>query len=321
MAKNKDIDVTAFIEGLGDAPVLEARSLTKDYGGGRGIFDVDFSIPRGQTVGYVGTNGSGKSTTIRHLMGFLHPDSGEADVLGMNAWKNAYEIKRYIGYVSGEIAFPGVRTGTEFLSLQAEMAGVKDKSIMQNTIERLQLDTSASLKRMSKGMKQKTALVAALMTNAPVLILDEPTTGLDPLMRDTFVEIMREEKAKGKTIFMSSQLFDEVEQICDRVLLIGGGRIIADSTMAEIENNGLLTYNVEFTNNENYIAFLANNLAILHKDDATHTVTVNVKEESLNDFFNILKDKKINGLTQTKYDFESYFNRVFKEQSEDKNDK
>lgn len=161
---------------------IETKKLTKDYGNNRGIFGLDLSVDEGEMVGYVGTNGSGKTTTIRHIMGFLKPTSGEALVTGLSSWEHSSEIVKKIGYVPGEIAFPDLKTGIEFLKCQADFLGLKDMSYANTLIERLQLDPRANLKRMSKGMKQKTALVAALMNDAPIIILDEPTTGLDPLM-------------------------------------------------------------------------------------------------------------------------------------------
>lgn len=178
--------------------VIELEQLTKDYGEKKGIFDLDLSIAEGEMVGYVGTNGSGKTTTIRNILGFLKPTSGSVKVNGLSSWENASEIAKQIGYVPGEIAFPDLKTGIDFLKCQAEFLGLSDMSYANTLIERLQLDPRANLKRMSKGMKQKTALVAALMNDSPIIILDEPTTGLDPLMRQTFLDIIKEEHKKGK---------------------------------------------------------------------------------------------------------------------------
>ena len=183
--------------------VIEIKKLTKDYGSGRGIFDIDLDIARGEMVGFAGTNGSGKTTTIRHIMGFIQPTKGAACVNGLEAWQHSSEYVREIGYVPGEIAFPDLSTGTIFLKSQADFLNLKDLSYAQELIEHLQLDPGALLRRMSKGMKQKTAIVAALMADPAIIILDEPTTGLDPLMRDAFLEIIRAEHEKGKTIFMS----------------------------------------------------------------------------------------------------------------------
>ena len=183
--------------------VIVVQNLTRDYGEGRGIFDLTFDIKKGETFGFVGTNGSGKTTTIRHIMGFLKAKSGSVKVLGLDAWHDSCEIKKYVEYIPGEIAFPDLPDGVQFLKSQAELLGLKDMDKADYLIKRLQLDPTANLKRMSKGMKQKTAIVAALMANKDILILDEPSTGLDPLMRETFLELVLEEKKAGKTISVS----------------------------------------------------------------------------------------------------------------------
>lgn len=206
--------------------VIKTEHLTKDYGNGHGIFDISLEVKRGEVFGFIGTNGSGKTTTIRNMMGFIRPDSGSVSVLDMDAWEKSIDIKPYVSYVPGEIAFPRLASGTEFLKLQAEYLGVTDFTYMNKLIKMFQLDPTANLKRMSKGMKQKTALVAALMGDREILVLDEPTTGLDPLMREVFLALIREEKAKGKTIFMSSHIFEEIEDVCDRAAIIKDGKLI-----------------------------------------------------------------------------------------------
>lgn len=151
--------------------IIEINGLTKDYGKDRGIFDLSLSIKEGETFGIVGVNGSGKTTTMRHLMGFLKQDKGKAAVLGLDCWKNASKLKKHIGYVPGEIAFPDIKTGTDFLKSQADFMGLKDFSYADRLIKRLNIDTSATIKRMSKGMKQKTALVAAFMSEPDIFFL------------------------------------------------------------------------------------------------------------------------------------------------------
>lgn len=209
-----------------DNIVIRTDHLTKDYGNGHGIFDISLQIRQGEVFGYIGTNGSGKTTTIRNIMGFIRPDSGTVSVLNMDSFLQSIDIKPFVSYVPGEIAFPRLASGTDFLKLQAEYLGVTDFTYMNKLIRMFQLDPTANLKRMSKGMKQKTALVAALMGDRDILILDEPTTGLDPLMREVFLDLIREEKAKGKTIFMSSHIFEEIEEVCDRAAIIQDGRLI-----------------------------------------------------------------------------------------------
>lgn len=190
--------------------LINLNHITKDYGNGRGIFDVNIAIEEGEVFGYVGTNGAGKTTTLRHLMGFLKPSKGFATINGLDCWGQSAEVKRMVGYVPGEIAFPDAPTGNAFLKRQAELLNLKDMRYAEEIIKKLQLDPSANLKRMSKGMKQKTAIVAAFMTDSPILILDEPTTGLDPLMRAEFVDLIKAEKKKGKIIIMSSHMFEEL---------------------------------------------------------------------------------------------------------------
>lgn len=206
--------------------VIKTEHLTKDYGMGRGIFDVCLEVKKGEVFGFIGTNGSGKTTTIRNMMGFIRPDEGRVSVLGMDSWEKSVGIKCFVSYVPGEIAFPKLKSGTQFLKLQAEYLGIDNFDYMNRLIKMFKLDPTADLKRMSKGMKQKTALVAALMGDREILVLDEPTTGLDPLMREVFLDLIREEKAKGKTIFMSSHIFEEVEEVCDRAAIIKNGKII-----------------------------------------------------------------------------------------------
>ena len=174
--------------------MIKIENLTKDYGEGRGNFDIFLNIQKGETFGLVGANGAGKTTLIRQIMGFLKPNSGNIKVCELDAWKESYLTKQYIGYVPGEIAFPDLKTGNEFIKSQAEFLKLKDMSYARELIHKLQLDTSANLKRMSKGMKQKTALVVALMNNPEIIILDEASTGLDPLMRVTFLDIIAKEK-------------------------------------------------------------------------------------------------------------------------------
>ncbi|MCD7841824.1 MAG: ATP-binding cassette domain-containing protein [Lachnospiraceae bacterium] len=226
--------------------VISVQNLTKDYGEGRGVFDISLDIQRGEVFGYLGTNGSGKTTTIRQMMGFIRPNSGSVKVNGLDPWTRAPEVMKNVSYIPGEIAFPDLATGTDFFKVQAQFLGVKDFTYMNHLIDLLGLDPSANLKRMSKGMKQKTAIVAALMGDKPILIMDEPTTGLDPLMRETFLELVREEKKKGRTIFMSSHIFEEIEDVCDRVAIIGNGKIQSVLSLYELRHNTPRQFHITF---------------------------------------------------------------------------
>ena len=292
-------------------PFIEISGITKDYGQGRGNFDVSLSIERGEVFGFVGTNGAGKTTLIRQMMGFLRPDNGNIKIDGLDSWHDAAEIKKHVGYIPGEIAFPDAPTGTEFLRRQAELLGISDMSFAETIIEKLQLDPTANLKRMSKGMKQKTAIVAAFMADSGILVLDEPTTGLDPLMRVGFVDILTEEKKKGKTIFMSSHMFEEVEDTCDKVALIKDGRIIAVKSTLEIRHNQDKVYKVEFETVEDYQRFVAEPFDFSERRENQSQVLVNVNDKDINRFMSALKDRRVKFITEVKYSLEQYFKSLY----------
>ncbi len=294
--------------------VIKAEHLTKDYGGGRGIFDISFFITKGEVFGFVGTNGSGKTTTIRHIMGFIKPKNGTVNVLGMDAWKDACKIKESVAYIPGEIAFPDLTTGIEFLKAQAELLGLKSMDRAEELIKRLQLDPSANLKRMSKGMKQKTAIVAALMADKDILILDEPTTGLDPLMRETFLELILEEKRKGKTILMSSQMFDELEETCDRVALIYDGKIIDIADVNALKSSTIKSYKIEFLDKEDYLKFKKLKYKIIRDQEKYYQVTVQIDDSEINRLFKSLSKYKLKFISEVKFNLEKHFRNILEKE-------
>lgn len=296
--------------------VIECKRLTKDYGGGRGIFDLDLSLEEGEMVGFVGTNGSGKTTTIRNMLGFIKPTSGSVSVGGLSSWEHASEIARSIGYVPGEIAFPDLKSGTDFLRCQADFLGLSDMSYANELISRLQLDPRADLKRMSKGMKQKTALVAALMNNAPIIILDEPTTGLDPLMRITFLDIIKEEHRKGKTIFMSSHSFDELQTTCDRVALISDGHIIDICRMSDIVDRPVKEFKIEFHSDADYQRFLSENYEVIRRQPQYYQATIRIPARDTATLLYTLKNYDVKFISELPYTLEMHFKKILLEQKE-----
>ena len=287
--------------------IISIKNLTKDYGKGRGIFDVSLDIPKGSTFGYCGTNGSGKTTTIRHIMGFLKPDKGQVTVKGMDAWKDSEKIKKYIGYVPGEIAFPDVDSGSTFLKIQADLLGITDMSKAEQVINALQLDPTANLKRMSKGMKQKTALVEAFMIQPEILILDEPTTGLDPLMRKAFVDLIKEEKAKGTTIFMSNHMFDELEETCDYVAFIKDGHIIDVVDMEDIHSRPFREYEITFFDKDDYDSADTSQIELLEKDDKNLKLIIRLDIYKTDGMIRELKKHNIKSIVERQYTLEKYF--------------
>lgn len=293
---------------------INVRNLTKVYGNGKGIFGINFEIEKGEIFGYVGTNGSGKTTTIRHIMGFLNPNKGNVFVHGKDSWKDACTIKKLVGYVPGEIAFPDIGTGSEFLKIQAEFLGVKDMEYANELIKKLQLDTSANLKRMSKGMKQKTAIVAAFMSDPEILILDEPTNGLDPLMRAAFVDIILDVKKRGRTIFMSSHVFEEMEDTCDRVALLKNGRIVSVTKMKDIQHHNIKTYKIEFDVKDDYSHFLQKSFNVIETKEQYNQVIIDIDDKDINLLLEVLKQSHIKFISEKKYTLEQYFNNIYKKE-------
>lgn len=297
---------------LKDKALIEIKDLTKDYGNNRGLFNINLTINKGEMVGFVGTNGSGKTTTIRSILGFIEPTKGHAYVNGLESRTHQSEIAKLVGYVPGEIAFPDLKTGVQFLQSQAEYKGLDNLNYADQLVKELQLDPRANLKRMSKGMKQKTALVAALMADAPIIILDEPTTGLDPLMRDAFLEIIRREHEKGKTIFMSSHMFNEMEETCDRVALISDGHIIDIADMNQIRNRPVVDFKIEFNDKESFLAFKDKGFEIIRTQENYNQYTVQVKKTEINDLFKSLKGLNVKFISEVKYTLEKHFNEIMK---------
>ncbi|MFV0289178.1 MAG: ABC transporter ATP-binding protein [Mycoplasmatales bacterium] len=296
--------------------MIKITNLNKDYKNNRGLFGIDLEITKGEAVGFVGINGAGKTTTIRHIMGFLKPDSGSVTVDGKDSWSQSEKVRDLIGYIPGEIAFPNYHTGTEFLKQQSKLQGISNMERANKVMKKLQLDPTANLKRMSKGMKQKTAIVAALMAEKEILILDEPTTGLDPLMRRRFIEMMLEEKRNGKTIFMSSHMFEEVEQICDRVALIENGKIVAIKSVKEIKHNTNKKFTIIFKDRDSYVNFTKLNYIFNFTDDNKMLCTISVLNKDISLFMKDLSAVQIKTISEEKYSLSQYFKDLEKEQND-----
>ncbi len=240
--------------------VIDIQNLTRDYGRHRGVFDVSFAVSEGEAFGFLGPNGAGKTTTIRHLMGFLKPNRGSCRINGMNCWDNRAEIQQTLGYIPGEIAFFDDMTGPEYLRFIARYRGMKGDGRKKELLERFELSPAGRIKKMSKGMKQKLGIVAALMHDPAILILDEPTSGLDPLMQNRFIELVMSEKQRGKTILMSSHMFEEVERTCHRIGIIRQGELVTVDSVDELKAKQQKKFIVTFENSKAAEAFLKEEL-------------------------------------------------------------
>ncbi|HEY5519103.1 MAG TPA: ABC transporter ATP-binding protein [Candidatus Limnocylindrales bacterium] len=212
-------------------PVIQTEKLTKYYGKSRGIIDVDLEINQGEIFGFLGPNGAGKTTTIRVLLDLIRPTSGSARVFGMVASDQPVAIHKRIGYVPGEFALYDRLSGGQTLEYFANLRGGVDIAYQKSLIDRFELDPTKRFREYSKGNKQKVGVIIALQHKPELLILDEPTAGLDPLVQQTFFTVLREAVGDGATVFLSSHILSEVEKSGDRVAIIRDGRIVKLDTV------------------------------------------------------------------------------------------
>ena len=213
---------------------IKTEKLTKYYGKARGIIDLDLAVEEGECFGFIGPNGAGKSTTIRTLLGLIAPTSGSGQIFGMDIVRQNREILRRVGYLPSEAVFyPGMRV-RELLKLSADLRGMDCSAEAARLCERLELDPNRKAEELSFGNRKKAAIVCALQSDPALLILDEPTGGLDPLMQREFFEILKERSRRGVTIFLSSHVLSEIQRNCSRAAVIREGRIIACGSVEEL---------------------------------------------------------------------------------------
>ncbi|WP_276950820.1 ABC transporter ATP-binding protein [Acetatifactor muris] len=258
--------------------VIKIENLVRDYGGGKGIFGISFQVKQGEAFGFLGPNGAGKTTTIRHLMGFLKPKSGKCTIDGLDCWSERDKVQARLGYIPGEISFFDDMSGTDFLRFTAEYRKIGTQSRMEELLERFELDPKSKIKKMSKGMKQKLGIVAAFMHDPDILILDEPTSGLDPLMQSRFVNLVAEEKERGKTVLMSSHMFEEVERTCDRIGIIRKGKMIAVDSAAALRERHTRSYMVTLEDEAAAKAFAADFGGVCNGEKVTVTTKQSLEE-------------------------------------------
>ena len=227
-------------------PLLDVQALTKRYGARRGVDDVTFTVEAGEVYGFLGPNGAGKTTTLRQVMGFLRPDSGRALVDGHDCWLDPVAVKRLVGYLPTEMALDPGLTGGQLLEYFANLRGGVDRHTISGLAERFGLDLSRKFRQYSHGNKQKVGIVQAFMHRPLLLLLDEATSGLDPLNQQEFAALVRETRADGRTVFLSSHILSEVEDLCDRVAIIREGRIVHVGPLASLRTDPALSLEQAF---------------------------------------------------------------------------
>jgi len=225
---------------------VRTEGLTKRYGTVDALCDLTLEVGPGEVLGYLGPNGAGKTTTIRLLLGLIHPTGGRAEIFGLDCQHRPVEAHRRLSYVPGEAnLWPGL-SGAETLHLLGQIQGRVDEAYRDELVTRFELDAGRKIRAYSKGNRQKVLLIAALMCRPDLLVLDEPTAGLDPLMEQAFRHCIREAKDRGQTVFLSSHILSEVEALCDRVAILRNGRLVETGTLADMRHLSAVTVEATF---------------------------------------------------------------------------
>lgn len=298
---------------------IEVSHLTKDYGFGRGVFDVSLQVDRGEVFGFLGPNGAGKSTTIRHLMGFSRPGSGETKILGKDTFDRYFEILQHVGYIPGEIALPAGLDGWEFIRMMQNLQKIHNEERLREMLDLFELEDkvlSGETKRMSLGVKRKLAVVTAFMSDPDVLILDEPTSGLDPVMQETFIDLIHREKERGKTILLSSHIFSEIDSTCDRIAIIRDGKIVSEFVANDLKHASRKYYNITFGSEAAKDTFLLLGKAIPSLSvtkSAGADAELSVEDADLNTLIALLADADVRSFSNKRETLEDYFMKFYRE--------
>ena len=216
--------------------LAQARGLTKSYGRHRGILRLSFDLAEGEILGFLGPNGAGKTTTLRTLMGLLRPSAGSATIAGLDCWSQATAVKRSVGYLPSEFSFDPTLTGAQILAYLGHLRDGVDRGLVLSLAERLELDLGRRFRHYSHGNKQKVGLVQAFMHRPRLLVLDEPTAGLDPLNQQEFYRLLAEVQAEGRSVLLSSHLLPEVERVCSRVAIIRDGQLVEVNRISSLKH-------------------------------------------------------------------------------------
>lgn len=238
--------------------IIETDGLTKQYGKSIALDQLDLTVKKGEILGYLGPNGAGKTTTIRLLLGLIKPSAGQATLFGESASSNPAKLHRKIAYVPGETSYWPDMTGAETLRLLSNLHGSVDHEYEKELIQKFEFDPHKKVRNYSKGNRQKIALITALASRAELLIFDEPTSGLDPVMAKVFRDEVKQAKQNGQTIFLSSHILEEVEELCDRVAVLRSGRLVEIGTLEELRHLSALTIEASFKSTPPDISALRN---------------------------------------------------------------
>ena len=294
--------------------IINVENLTKDYGYGRGVFDISLKVHKGECYGYLGPNGAGKSTTIRHIMGFSKPTVGKVQIFGMDTFNNTNKILGEVGYLPGEPSIPAGLNGVGFIKMMQGMRDEVNTERLNYLLDLFKLDLNQNIKEMSLGDKRKLAVVAAFMNDPEVLILDEPTSGLDPIMQKVFIDFIIEEKKRGKTILLSSHIFNEVDATCDTISIIKDGKHVSTFKADELKKKQKRKFVIDFVDEKNYDAYLkANKFEIYEENRPLKYLVVEFSDKQYKDFFKSMKGFEISSFEERPFTLQDYFMSFYKE--------
>ena len=296
--------------------IINVENLTKDYGFGRGVFDVSIKVHKGECYGYLGPNGAGKSTTIRHIMGFAKPTVGKVQIFGIDSFGHTDQILAKVGYLPGEPAIPAGLDGWGFIKMMQGMRGDANEERLNYLLDLFKFNPAMPVKQMSLGEKRKLAVVAAFMNDPDVLVLDEPTSGLDPVMQKVFIKFIIDEKKRGKTILLSSHIFSEVDATCDTISIIKDGHHVSTFNADELKANQTRTFILHFACKEDMKDFLdnKNRFTCDYSNEDILLAVISFPPDKYNEFFRSLKGTKITQFEEKPFTLQDYFMSFYKEE-------
>jgi ABC-2 type transport system ATP-binding protein len=295
-----------------NSPAIQITRLTKTYHGAKtpALSKVTLQVNRGEVYGFLGPNGAGKSTTIRCLLNFIEPTSGGADILGLDIVRDSVDVKRSVGYVSGDLTLYRRMTGQQFLSYMAALQPLKRPGYLRALTRTFRAELSKPIETLSKGNRQKIGLIQAFMHEPEVLILDEPTSGLDPLMQEVFFAEVASAKARGTSVFFSSHNLPEVRRSCDRIGFIRGGKLVSEQSISDLAGVASHTFEVTFADAVSPDDFKRlKHLTVTPSHDPKH-LTIQVTGE-LTQFLRALARHRVLQLDQRAVDLEDEFMKLY----------
>ncbi|MER5792139.1 ABC transporter ATP-binding protein [Streptomyces sp. NPDC001980] len=291
---------------------ITVAGLHKSFGRTHALDGLDLAVEAGEVHGFLGPNGAGKSTTIRVLLGLLRADSGAAQILGHDPWKDAVEVHRRIAYVPGDVTLWRNLSGGEVIDLYGRLRGGLDRTRRADLLDRFELDPTKKGRTYSKGNRQKVALVAAFASDVDLLILDEPTSGLDPLMEEVFQRCVEEERDRGRTVLLSSHILSEVEELCDRVSIIRAGRTVESGSLADLRHLTRTSVTAELAGPPNGLAHLP---GVHGLDVQGRRIRLQVDTDQLTAVLRSLAETGVRSLTSTPPTLEELFLRHYQDEA------